>query len=190
MEDKNLSWTDYFKKYLRTKGVVLDPLNKALKSEGCEGMDLSHANKKARFLSKAVSYLQKLSSIYRDPKFSLLSKGLIMIKHKRLLSVLIFKQSNIDHLLQFSDIHHQKESESVCWAYAIATMIRASMTSVIKKFNIENGLELLKNENYHKMMRRELCMNICPFGDDGTDPRMVMILVCFIVFGEKNKIFC
>ena len=82
-EQKDLSWNDYFKKYLRTKGVVLDPLDKAVMSEGFEEMKLSQVNKKGQLLTKAVSYMQKLSSIYCDSKFSQLSKGLILDEHIR-----------------------------------------------------------------------------------------------------------
>ena len=43
--------------------------------------------------------------------------------------------------------------------------------------NIENALQLLDNPNHHKMMRKELTMNIFPFGDDGTDIFTVIKLV-------------
>ena len=45
--------------------------------------------------------------------------------------------------------------------------------------HIEHALELLDNPNHHKMMRKELTMNIFPFGDDGTDSAMIIKLVCF-----------
>ena len=48
--------------------------------------------------------------------------------------------------------------------------------------NIENALQLLDNPNHHKMMRKELTMNIFPFGNDGTDPSMVIKLVCTMKF--------
>ena len=63
--------------HLERKKVVLDPLNKALINEGGFVMDQSQVNKKFWFMSKAVSHVQKLSSIYFDPQFSLLSKGII-----------------------------------------------------------------------------------------------------------------
>ena len=67
----------------------------------------------------------------------------------------------------------------MCWAYAISTMLRASIRSALKKYNIEKGLEILDNPNHHKMMRKELVMNIFPFGNDGTDPSIVIKLVCY-----------
>ena len=82
----------------------------------------------------------------------------------------------INNKYLFSAIHDQG-FENVCWAYAISTMLRASIRSALKKYNIENGLEILENPNHHKMMRKELCMNIFPFGNDGTDPSMVMTMV-------------
>ena len=65
----------------------------------------------------------------------------------------------------------------MCWAYAISTMLRASIKAAIRKFKIKNGLEILRNGNHHKMMRKELCMNIFPFGDDGADLRLALQLV-------------
>ena len=79
-------------------------------------------------------------------------------------------------ILSSLDIHDQG-FENVCWAYAISTMLRASIKAAIKKFDIKNGLEILENENHHKMMRKELCMNIFPFGDDGADLRLAINLV-------------
>ena len=61
-------------------------------------------------------------------------------------------------------------------------MLRASMRSAIEKYNIKKGLEILDNPNHHKMMRKELTMNIFPFGDDGTDPSIVIKLVCIMGF--------
>ena len=81
----------------------------------------------------------------------------------------------------FSAIHDQG-CENFCWAYAIPTMLRASIRSAVKKYNIKNGLEILDDPNHHKMMRKELTMNIFPFGDDGTDPSMVIKLVCIMGF--------
>ena len=79
-------------------------------------------------------------------------------------------------ILLFSAIHDQGY-ENVCWAYAISTMLRASIRSIIKKYNIENGLKILNDPNHHKMMRKELTMNIFPFGNDGTDPSLIIELV-------------
>ena len=49
---------------------------------------------------------------------------------------------------------------------------------------VENALEILDNPNHHKMMRKELTMNIFPFGNDGTDPSLIIKLVRF----EKKNI--
>merc|ERR1719450_237953 len=68
-------------------------------------------------------------------------------------------------------------SENVCWAYAISTMLRASIRSAVEKYNIKKGLEILENPSHHKMMCKELCINIFPFGNDGTDPRIVIKLL-------------
>ena len=79
-------------------------------------------------------------------------------------------------------------------------MLRASIRSALKKFkiqiavkvflgnlnasifqselvNIENALKIIDNPNHHKMMRKELTMNIFPFGTDGTDPSLIIKLV-------------
>ena len=56
-------------------------------------------------------------------------------------------------------------------------MLRASIRSAAIKYNIENGLKILENPNHHKMMRKELTMNIFPFGNEGTDIGLVMKLV-------------
>ena len=79
---------------------------------------------------------------------------------------------------------HDQGYENVCWAYAISTMLRASIRFALKKYNIKKGLEILDNPNHHKMMRKELVMNIFPFGDDGTDPSIVIKLVCKRIFTE------
>ena len=63
-------------------------------------------------------------------------------------------------------------------------MLRASIRSAIKKYEIKNGLEKLENPNHHKMMRKELTMNIFPFGNDGTDASLIIKLVRF-----KKNIF-
>ena len=65
---------------LERESVDLDPLNKALINEAGFVMDLSEVNKNKWVMSKAISHVQKLSSIYCDQKFSLLSKGLILIR--------------------------------------------------------------------------------------------------------------
>ena len=43
---------------------------------------------------------------------------------------------------------------------------------------IEESLKILDDPNHHKMMRKELVMNIFPFGNDETDPSIVINLVC------------
>ena len=80
------------------------------------------------------------------------------------------------HYINFSVIHDQG-FENVCWAYAISTMLRASIRSAVRKYRIKNGLEMLDNSDHHKRMRKELCMNIFPFGNDGTDLSTVIKLV-------------
>ena len=56
-------------------------------------------------------------------------------------------------------------------------MLRASIRSAVKKYEIEDGLKKLENPNHHKMMRNELTMNIFPLGDDGADPSIIIKLV-------------
>ena len=87
--------------------------------------------------------------------------------------------------MTFSVIHDQG-FENVCWAFSISTMLRASIRSAVIKYKIKNGLEILNNPNHHKMMRKELTMNIFPFGDDGADPSMVIKLVRLADFIWKN----
>ena len=77
--DKNMLIKKISSEHLESQKVVLDPLNKALINEGEFVLDSSEVNGKACIMSKAVSHVQKLSSIYCDLKFSLLSKGMILI---------------------------------------------------------------------------------------------------------------
>ena len=59
----------------------------------------------------------------------------------------------------------------------------------MKKYKIKKGQEILDNPNHHKMMRKELTMNIFPFGNDGTDPRIIIKLVGYeiiIFIFQKN----
>ena len=101
----------------------------------------------------------------------------------------------------------------MCWAYAISTMLRASIRSALEKYKtkialnviignlsssmflselvkIEKSLKILDDPSHHKMMRKELVMNIFPFGNDGTDPSIVIKLVCYRQFTEIfSKIF-
>ena len=52
--------------------------------------------------------------------------------------------------------------------------------------HIKHSLELLDNPNHHKMMRKELTMNIFPFGNDGTDPSMIIKLVYKNIIKNSN----
>ena len=58
-----------------------------------------------------------------------------------------------------------------------------------------NGQATLEGPNHHKMMRKELIMNIFPFGNEGTDPSTVIKLVndfhyySFIINSEENHDF-
>ena len=67
---------------LERESVVLDPFNKALINEAGFLMDSSEVNKNKWVMSKAISHVQKLSSIYCNQKFSLLSKGLILMQNQ------------------------------------------------------------------------------------------------------------
>ena len=46
-----------------------------------------------------------------------------------------------------------------------------------KLIDIEKSLEILEDPSHHKMMRKELSMNIFPFGDNGADLRLALKLV-------------
>ena len=59
----------------------------------------------------------------------------------------------------------------------IDTLTYLRLSSVIS-VDIEKSLKILDDPNHHKMMRKELVMNIFPFGNDGTDPTIVINLVC------------
>ena len=119
----------------------------------------------------------------------------------------------IKYILISSSAIHDQGSENVCWAYAISTMLRASIRSALKKYKtqialkviignlsysmleselvkIEESLKILDDPNHHKMMRKELVMNIFPFGNDGTDPSIVIKLVCYRQFTDFfSKLF-
>ena len=56
-------------------------------------------------------------------------------------------------------------------------MLRASIRSAVQKYRIEEGLAMLNSPDHHKRMRKELCMNIFPFGNDGTDLSTIIKLV-------------
>ena len=79
--DENMLIEKISLKTLEGKKVVLDSLNKALINEGEFVLDSSEVNTKAWKMSTAVSHVQKLSSIFCDSKFSLLSKGMILKRH-------------------------------------------------------------------------------------------------------------
>ena len=123
-------------------------------------------------MSTAISQVQNLSLLQSIAEIGLISKG--QIYYKDILLVGLYIQSSIN--FSNSAIHDQG-TEDVCWAYAIATMLRASIRSALKKYSIKKGLEILDNSNHHKMMRKELTMNIFPFGKKGTDIKMVIKLV-------------
>ena len=65
-------------------------------------------------------------------------------------------------------------------------MLRASIRSAVIKYKIKNGLRILENPSHHKMMRKELTMIIFPFGNEGTDPSMVIKLVRISDFTKIN----
>ena len=67
-------------------------------------------------------------------------------------------------------------------------MLRSSIRSADEKFDIKNANEILDNPNHHKMMRKELCMNIFPFGLDGADPIMAVKLVRTIEYPSVQHI--
>ena len=67
-------------------------------------------------------------------------------------------------------------------------MLRASIRSALKKYNIKKGQDILDNPNHHKIMRKELTMNIFPFGNDGTDPSIIIKLVRYENHIMKNLI--
>ena len=52
----------------------------------------------------------------------------------------------------------------------------------------ENALKIIDDPNHHKMMRKELTMNIFPFGNDGADPRIIikMVRIEFIILQKFN----
>ena len=78
--DKNMLIEKISSENLERKGISLNPLNKALVNEAGFVMDSSNVNKnEAWVMSKTISHIQKLSSIYCDPKFSHLSKGMILL---------------------------------------------------------------------------------------------------------------
>ena len=81
---------------------------------------------------------------------------------------------------------HDQGYESVCWAYAISSMLRASIRSAVEKYDIKNGHKILNNPSHHKIMRKELCMNIFPFGLDGADPFMAIKLVSYNILKLLN----
>ena len=67
-------------------------------------------------------------------------------------------------------------------------MLRASIRSALKKYDIKKGQDILDNPNHHKIMRKELTMNIFPFGNDGTDPSIIIKLVRYENHIMKNLI--
>ena len=76
-------WNKIWKTNLESKGVVLDPLKKALLNESGFIMNLIDVNQNEAWVmtNTHVSHVQKLSSIYFDKKFSLLSKSMIFMTY-------------------------------------------------------------------------------------------------------------
>ena len=67
-------------------------------------------------------------------------------------------------------------------------MLRSSIRSAIEKYNIKKGLEIIENPNHHKMMRKELAMNIFPFGNDGADLLTLIKLVRYENIFQKLNV--
>ena len=59
-------------------------------------------------------------------------------------------------------------------------MIRTSIRSTLRKYRIES--DFIDQDSHHKMMRKEVAMNIFPFGADGTDPSLVIRAVRWFYF--------
>jgi len=157
--DKNMLTEKLNSDILGKEGVVLYPINKALENEGGFyyyfvtffgfEMNSSKVNKNNVWkMTTAKSHMENLSSIYCNQKLGMLSHAI-----------------------------HDQDDEYVCWAYAISSMLRASIRSAVEKYDIKNGHKIMNNPSHHKMMRKELCMNIFPFGLDGADPIMAIKLL-------------
>ena len=68
--------------------------------------------------------------------------------------------------------NHDQGDANTCWLFATVTMIRASIRSALRKFGIKS--DYLEQENHHKIMRREIAMNVFPFGEDGAFPYVII----------------
>lgn len=69
------------------------------------------------------------------------------------------------------DIHDQGYNNWMCWAYSIATMLRASLNlfilELLSNHQIEQSLaaslqKILQDINHHKLLRSELMMVVFP----------------------------
>ena len=56
-------------------------------------------------------------------------------------------------------------------------MIRASIRKTLR--NRQNLLPMLDNDEHHKVLRKEIVLSVFPFGNDGTDPSLVIKAVRF-----------
>ena len=77
----------------------------------------------------------------------------------------------------FSAVHDQGWEE-VCWCYALTTMLRSSMRAAVRNNPSKSNANILTKEEHHKLMRKKIVLNVYPFGNDGTDPSIVVKLVC------------
>ena len=71
-------------------------------------------------------------------------------------------------------------------------MLRASIRTILKKYHIgiesedtigieSDEISRLVNDDNHKIMRKQITMNIFPFGNDGTDPALVIRAVIIFI---------
>ena len=78
-----------------------------------------------------------------------------------------------NHIGLINDSDFSKENIS----FLISESKLDKLRSINKKYIIRKGFKILDNPNHHKMMRKELTMNIFPFGNNGTDPSLIVKLV-------------
>lgn len=74
--------------------------------------------------------------------------------------------------------NHNQGSANTCWLFATATMIRTSIRSALKKNRIES--DFIEQQNHHKILRKEISMNVFPFGDDGADSAIIIKSVRYL----------
>jgi len=72
---------------------------------------------------------------------------------------------------------HDQGWEEVCWCYALTTMLRSSMRAAVRNNPSKSNANILTKEEHHKLMRKEIVLNVYPFGNDGTDPSIVVKLL-------------